>query len=163
MNAALGLRVQAGTDGLACPPLRNARASKPQATGMPGDLTMPAATVPLLLVDGHHLLYRAHFGFPKRFHSLEGTDVTGAPVAESCRPGPRLRRARICPGELPGLPPHLHARPRVHRAHRYHQPPILRSPHGQPVHRAARHRSTSGQHRRSVPAASAGRQQAAHL
>lgn len=38
-------------------------------------MTAPA---PLLLVDGHHLLYRSHFGFPKRFHSLDGTDVTGA-------------------------------------------------------------------------------------
>ncbi|WP_030299390.1 5'-3' exonuclease [Streptomyces katrae] len=39
---------------------------------------MPSATVPLIFVDGHHLLYRAHFGFPKGFHSLDGTDVTGA-------------------------------------------------------------------------------------
>ncbi|MFD4242941.1 5'-3' exonuclease H3TH domain-containing protein [Streptomyces sp. NPDC058525] len=38
-------------------------------------MTAPA---PLLLVDGHHLLYRAHFGFPKRFRALDGTDVTGA-------------------------------------------------------------------------------------
>ncbi|MEU9416016.1 5'-3' exonuclease H3TH domain-containing protein [Streptomyces sp. NPDC048272] len=36
------------------------------------------AHAPLLLVDGHHLLYRAHFGFPKRFQALDGTDVTGA-------------------------------------------------------------------------------------
>ncbi|MFI5987623.1 5'-3' exonuclease H3TH domain-containing protein [Streptomyces sp. NPDC051555] len=36
------------------------------------------ATAPLLLVDGHHLLYRSHFGFPKRFQALDGTDVTGA-------------------------------------------------------------------------------------
>ncbi|MCY0932096.1 hypothetical protein OTB20_39190 [Streptomyces sp. H27-H1] len=36
------------------------------------------ATMPLLLVDGHHLLYRAHFGFPKRFEALDGTDATGA-------------------------------------------------------------------------------------
>ncbi|MER6444070.1 5'-3' exonuclease [Streptomyces venezuelae] len=39
---------------------------------------MTATTPPLLLVDGHHLLYRAHFGFPKRFEALDGTDVTGA-------------------------------------------------------------------------------------
>ncbi|MFD3556844.1 hypothetical protein ACFWWA_32775 [Streptomyces goshikiensis] len=36
------------------------------------------APASLLLVDGHHLLYRSHLGFPKRFHALDGTDVTGA-------------------------------------------------------------------------------------
>ncbi|MER7761833.1 MFS transporter [Streptomyces sp. NPDC097619] len=39
---------------------------------------MTATAPPLLLVDGHHLLYRAHFGFPKRFEALDGTDVTCA-------------------------------------------------------------------------------------
>ncbi|MFV2198724.1 5'-3' exonuclease [Nocardiopsis sp. LOL_012] len=33
---------------------------------------------PLLLVDGHHLLYRCHFGFPARITSRDGTrDLTG--------------------------------------------------------------------------------------
>ena len=35
-------------------------------------------TAPLLLVDGHHLLYRAWFGFPARIHSRDGQrDLTG--------------------------------------------------------------------------------------
>ncbi|MFD9270733.1 hypothetical protein ACFWB1_21925 [Streptomyces goshikiensis] len=38
-------------------------------------MTAPA---PLLLVNGHHLLHWSHLGFPKRFHALDGTDVTGA-------------------------------------------------------------------------------------
>ncbi|WP_017624725.1 5'-3' exonuclease [Nocardiopsis chromatogenes] len=36
---------------------------------------MPAA--PVLLVDGHHLLYRAAFGFPARITSRKGHDLTG--------------------------------------------------------------------------------------
>ncbi|MGP4112312.1 5'-3' exonuclease [Streptomyces sp. 4N509B] len=38
-------------------------------------MTAPA---PLLLIDGHHLLYRAWFGFPTRIHSRDGErDLTG--------------------------------------------------------------------------------------
>ena len=33
---------------------------------------------PLLLVDGHHLLFRAHYGFPARITSRDGArDLTG--------------------------------------------------------------------------------------
>ncbi|MFE5325502.1 5'-3' exonuclease H3TH domain-containing protein [Embleya sp. NPDC056575] len=38
---------------------------------------MTAATTPLLLVDGHHLLYSAWFGFPARITSRNGADLTG--------------------------------------------------------------------------------------
>ncbi|MBW5480792.1 flap endonuclease [Streptomyces bambusae] len=31
----------------------------------------------LMLVDGHHLLYRAHFGFPRRVTTASGEDLTG--------------------------------------------------------------------------------------
>lgn len=63
----------AGTDSPEGYPDRDAEAPPRTVSGMPG-----AATVPLLLVDGHHQLYRAHFGFPKRIEALDGTDVTGA-------------------------------------------------------------------------------------
>ncbi|MFD3775333.1 hypothetical protein [Streptomyces sp. NPDC058612] len=40
---------------------------------------MPTTTaVPLLPVDGHHLLHRARFGFPKRDRAPDSSDVTGA-------------------------------------------------------------------------------------
>ncbi|MFE2867709.1 hypothetical protein [Embleya sp. NPDC059259] len=38
---------------------------------------MTAATTPLLLVDGHHLLYNAWFGFRARITSRESADLTG--------------------------------------------------------------------------------------
>ncbi|MCX4632809.1 5'-3' exonuclease H3TH domain-containing protein [Streptomyces sp. NBC_01443] len=43
-----------------------------------GTIMAMAMTAPLLLVDGHYLLTRSHFGFPKRFQALDGTDATGA-------------------------------------------------------------------------------------
>ncbi|MEV6681198.1 hypothetical protein AB0N09_30670 [Streptomyces erythrochromogenes] len=62
---------------------------------------MTATTPPLLLVDGHHLLYRAHFGFPKRFQALNcdlpcpQDTVTGMASPELTAPAALMKAAGL--------------------------------------------------------------------
>ncbi|MFI7356226.1 5'-3' exonuclease H3TH domain-containing protein [Streptomyces avidinii] len=51
------------------------RSHADRQAGAPPDSAEPGAS--LMLVDGHHLLYRAHFGFPRRVTAPSGEDLTG--------------------------------------------------------------------------------------
>ncbi|MFJ3728228.1 5'-3' exonuclease H3TH domain-containing protein [Streptomyces sp. NPDC090045] len=56
--------------------------------------TEPGA--PLMLVDGHHLLYRAHFGFPRSVTAPSGKDLTGLFGFVAL---PRKAHREHCPGQ----------------------------------------------------------------
>lgn len=95
MNSVTQARLSAGTDILAGCPSPGTRAPRPLASRISGGTTVAmTAPAPLLPVDGHHLLYRSHFGFPKRF-------LRGLPGRALRAPGRRAPCGRPQPVALP--------------------------------------------------------------